>query len=108
MTSYVLRAENPSKLAEGKYVYYTEEGSWDNNIHKAVYYLKKDVASKALATASNPVFKAEIYEVTDGPNPNARDGDGDGLVEDSTEFERPVEATSVTRKPTVRRRRKTT
>lgn len=35
-------------------------------------------------------------------NPNARDGDGDGKVQDGTPFERPVKETRVT-KPTEKR-----
>jgi len=40
---------------------------------------------------------------TDTPyNPDARDGDGDGMVQDGTPFERPVKETRVT-KPTEKR-----
>jgi hypothetical protein len=35
-------------------------------------------------------------------NPDARDGDGDGMVQDGTPFERPVKETRVT-KPTEKR-----
>ena len=29
--------------------------------------------------------------VADGYNPNARDGDGDGFVQDATDWERPID-----------------
>lgn len=30
--------------------------------------------------------------IADGYNPNARDGDGDGLVQDGTQWERPIDS----------------
>ena len=30
--------------------------------------------------------------IADGYNPDARDGDGDGLVQDGTEWERPIDS----------------
>ena len=37
-------------------------------------------------------FERPVGEQLEGFNPDATDGDGDGLVQDGTEFERPVEA----------------
>lgn len=38
-------------------------------------------------------FERPVGEQLEGFNPEATDGDGDGLVQDGTEFERPVDAT---------------
>ncbi len=42
-----------------------------------------------------PVAEASTLEemVADGYNPDARDGDGDGIVQEGTEWERPVDTT---------------
>lgn len=49
----------------------------------------------AAAPAPKPVVveepaAEEAPEEDDGFNPDARDGDGDGMVQDGTEWERPV------------------
>jgi hypothetical protein len=36
-------------------------------------------------------FERPVGEMPEGFNPDATDGDGDGMVQDGTEFERPVE-----------------
>lgn len=51
---------------------------WDFDFKRP---LVKEKASKK--DVSEP--QAEVF------NPNARDGDGDGFVQDGTEFERPVD-----------------
>lgn len=45
------------------------------------------------ATITTPVPELPTEEVIpDGYNPNARDGDGDGMVQDGTVWERPIES----------------
>lgn len=36
-------------------------------------------------------FERPVGEMPEGFNPDAKDGDGDGMVQDGTEFERPVD-----------------
>ena len=106
MASYILRAKNPSKLSSAEFVYYVGNGGWSTEDKYVVYYFEKQYAEDALKEASNPSLNIEIVEITeDGPKVDAKDGDGDGLVEDGSEFERPVEAKKVVRKRAPRRRK---
>jgi hypothetical protein len=106
MSSYILKAINPSKLSSEKFVYYTGD-AWDTNMEKVIYYLDTKSAEEALKLTYNAALEIEIAEITEGgPKVNAEDGDGDGLVEDGTKFERPVQAETVKKKPAGRPRRK--
>jgi len=106
MSSYILRAKNPSKLSSEEFVYYVGDKGWSTSDHYVVYYFEKEFAEEALKEASSPSLDIQIVEITeDGPKVDATDGDGDGLVEDTTEFERPVEAKKVTRKRAPRRKK---
>ena len=70
---------------------------------------KADVKKAILAVAGNPESgpiaqladaMAEAVVGLDAPvpfKPNARDGDGDGKVQDGTPFERPAKETRVTK-----------
>jgi len=107
MKSYILRAKNPSKLSSAEFIYYVGSGGWSTSDYNVVYYFEKQYAEEALKEANNPALEIEIVEsVDDGPKADAKDGDGDGLVEDGTEFERPVEAKKVVRKRSTTTRRK--
>jgi len=105
MASYILRAKNPSKLSSAEFVYYVE-GGWSTDMEKVVYYFEKEYAEEALKEVNNPSIEIEIIEVTeDAPKADAIDGDGDGIVEEGTDFERPVEVKKVTRKRAPRRKK---
>ena len=106
MSSYILRAKNPSKLSSAEFVYFVGNNGWSTDDTYVVYYFEKQYAEEALKQASTPALQIEIVEITeDGPKVDATDGDADGLVEDTTEFERPVEAKKVVRKRTTRKRK---
>ena len=106
MSSYILRAKNPSKLSSAEFVYYVGDGGWSTSDEKVIYYFEKKYAEEALKESSSPSLDIEIVEITeDGPKVDAVDGDADGLVEDGTEFERPVEAKKVVRKRAPRKRK---
>ena len=75
-------------------------------MEKVVYYFEKEYAEEALKEVNNPSIEIEIIEVTeDAPKADAIDGDGDGIVEEGTDFERPVEVKKVTRKRAPRRKK---
>lgn len=107
MSSYILRAKNPSKLSSAEFIYYVANGGWSTDDKYVIYYFEKKYAEEALKEASTPSLEIQIIEITeDGPKVDAKDGDGDGLVEDGTEFERPVEEVKkVVRKRTTRRKK---
>jgi len=106
MPSYILRAKNPSKLSSAEFVYFVGDNRWSTDDTYVVYYFEKTVAEETLKEVSTPSLKIEIVEITeDGPKVDATDGDADGLVEDTTEFERPVEAKKVVRKRAPRRKK---
>lgn len=107
MISYILKAKNPSKLSSAEFVYYVGNGGWSTDDKYVVYYFEKKYAEEALKEANSAALEIEIVEITeDGPKVDATDGDADGLVEDGTEFERPVEEVKkVVRKRTTRRRK---
>jgi hypothetical protein len=47
-----------------------------------------------------PISSPESPEPQSGFNPNARDRDGDGLVQEGTPFERPAPVKAITKKGT--------
>jgi hypothetical protein len=97
MAKYVLRANNPSKLTNEKYIYFAE-GAWSTTIGGGRVFPSKKAAEIALK--NNPThLNAEVIDI-EGFKENAVDGDGDGLVQDGTPFERPAPKT-----PTKRTRR---
>ena len=97
MAKYVLRADNPSKLASEKHIYFAE-GAWSTNIEGGRVFPTKKAAEIALK--NNPThLNAEVIDI-EGFKEDAVDGDGDGLVQDGTPFERPAPKT-----PTKRTRR---
>lgn len=108
MASYILKAKNPSKLSAAEFVYYVGNGGWSTDDKYVIYYFEKQYAEEALKEAQSPTLSIEIVEITeDGPKVDAKDGDGDGLVEDGTEFERPVEEVKKVVRKRAPRRKKT-
>ena len=108
MSSYILRAKNPSKLSSAEFVYYVGNGGWSTDDKYVVYYFEKQYADEALKEAHSPSLDIKIVEITeDGPKVDATDGDNDGLVEDGTEFERPVEEVKKVVRKRAPRRKKT-
>ena len=108
MVSYILKAKNPSKLSAAEFVYYVGNGGWSTDDKYVIYYFEKQYAEEALKEAQIPSLSIEIVEITeDGPKVDAKDGDGDGLVEDGTEFERPVEEVKKVVRKRAQRRKKT-
>lgn len=106
--SYILRAKNPSKLSSAEFVYYVGNGGWSTDDKYVIYYFEKKYAEEAKKEASTPALEIEIVEITEnGPKVDATDGDGDGLVEDGTEFERPAEEVKKVVRKRAPRRRKT-
>jgi len=106
MSSYILRAKNPSKLSSAEFVYFVGGNGWSTDDTYVVYYFEKEYAEAALQEVNSAALEIQIVEITeDGPKVDATDGDADGLVEDTTEFERPVEAKKVVRKRAPRRRK---
>ncbi len=93
MNSYILRADNPSKLSNTLYVYYTGD-AWDTSIEKVIYYFKREDAEEALNLVSSIGLNITVEEVIkDGPKVDAVDGDG--VVEDGSVFDRPIEIKTV-------------
>jgi len=106
MPSYILRAKNPSKLSAAEFVYYVGDNGWSTDDTYVVYYFEKTVAEEALKEISTPSLTIEIVEITEGgPKANASDGDGDGIIEEGTDFERSVEVKKVVRKRAPRRKK---
>jgi len=67
-----------------KVVYYRGNNYWTTeHEHRKIY------DKKAAATAELYDFGGKAVR-DNGYNPNAEDGDGDGVVQDGTGFERPV------------------
>jgi len=102
MAKYVLRADNPSKLSSEKHIYFAE-GAWVTSIDAGRVFPTKKAAEVALK--NNPThLQAEVIDL-EGFKEDATDGDGDGLVQDGTEFERPASKTPAkrTRKPRTRK-----
>jgi len=66
-------------------IFYQGDNHWTTvHEHRKIYNKKAD-ATKELYDFGGTVVKDVEY------NPNAVDGDGDGIVQEGTEFERPVE-----------------
>ena len=66
-------------------IFYQGDNRWTTvHEHRKIYNKKAD-ATKELYEFGGTVVKDVEY------NPNAVDGDGDGIVQEGTEFERPVE-----------------
>ena len=66
-------------------IYYQGDKRWSTNFNdRKLYSLKKD-ATTELYEFGGSVVKNEGY------NPNAIDGDGDGIVQEGTEFERSID-----------------
>ena len=67
-----------------KVIFYTGNNQWTTeHEHRQIYNRKAD-ATKELNDFGGTVIKDVEY------NPDAIDGDGDGIVQEGTEFERPV------------------
>ena len=100
MAKYVLRADNPSKLSSEKHIYFAE-GAWVTSIDAGRVFPTKKAAEVALK--NNPThLNAEVIDL-EGLKEDATDGDG--LVQDGTEFESPAPKTPAkrTRKPRTRK-----
>lgn len=68
-----------------KTIYYQGDNSWTTeHEHRKLYDRKKD-ATAELYDFGGKVIKDVTFD------PNAIDGDGDGIVQEGTEFERPIE-----------------
>jgi hypothetical protein len=52
---------------------------------------EKETAANVKLVEATAAIHALEQVVADGYNPDARDGDGDGLVQDGTEWERPID-----------------
>lgn len=68
-----------------KVVYYQGDNCWTTeHEHRKLYSKKKD-ATAELYDFGGSVVKDVVFD------PNAIDGDGDGIVQEGTEFERPID-----------------
>jgi len=67
-----------------KVVYYQGNNYWTTEHEHRKIYDKKADATAELYDFGGKVVKDSEY------NPNAVDGDGDGIVQEGTEFERPI------------------
>jgi len=47
MSSYILRAKNPSKLSSAEFVYFVGNGGWSTSDEKVIYYFEKKYAEEA-------------------------------------------------------------
>ena len=65
-------------------IYYQGEQRWTTIFDDRKLYNERDNATTELYEFGGSVVKNEGY------NPNPSDGDGDGMVQEGTEFERPV------------------
>jgi len=65
-------------------IYYQGEQRWSTNFDDRKLYSDENSATTELYEFGGSVVSNEGY------NPNAIDGDGDGMVQEGTEFERPV------------------
>ena len=66
-------------------IYYQGDKRWSTNFDDRKLYSLKVEATTELYEFGGSVVKNEGY------NPNAIDGDGDGIVQEGTEFERPID-----------------
>jgi hypothetical protein len=78
--------QNIQELNSGsKSIYYQGDNCWTTeHEHRKLYDRKKD-ATAELYDFGGKVIKDVTFD------PNAIDGDGDGIVQEGTEFERPIE-----------------
>jgi hypothetical protein len=67
-----------------KVVYYRGNNYWTTEHEHRKIYDKKAAATAELYDFGGKPVKDNGY------NPDAKDGDGDGIVQEGTEFERPV------------------
>ena len=65
-------------------IYYQGDKRWTTNFDDRKLYSLKGEATTELYEFGGSVVKNEGY------NPNPTDADGDGMVQEGTEFERPV------------------
>ena len=66
-------------------IYYQGNYHWSTNFDDRKLYSLKVEATTELYDFGGSVVKNEGY------NPNPIDGDGDGIVQEGTEFERPID-----------------
>jgi hypothetical protein len=66
-------------------IYYQGDKRWSTNFDDRKLYSLKSEATTELYGFGGSVVKNEGY------NPNATDRDGDGIVQEGTEFERPID-----------------
>ena len=66
-----------------KSIYYQGNYNWSTNFDNRKLYVSQEEATTELYAFGGFVVN------NDGYNPNAIDGDGDGIVQEGTEFERP-------------------
>jgi hypothetical protein len=70
-----------------KVVYYRGNNYWTTeHEHRKIYDKKADATAELYDFGGMPI-KDTGYN-PDGYNPDAKDGDGDGIVQEGTEFER--------------------
>jgi hypothetical protein len=85
MAKYHIQHTQDFGMGGSVIVYYQGENRWTTvHEHRKVYNRKAD-ATKELYDFGGKIVKDVTYD------PNAVDGDGDGIVQEGTEFERPVE-----------------
>ena len=105
MAHYILKADNQSKLSSSKHIYYVNGDGWSTDEGKAHIFEEKKVAEKvAVETIINCVVVDLDATKESGFKPDAKDGDGDGIVQDGTEFERPIGQTTPPVKKTTTRK----
>ena len=68
-----------------KVIYYQGDNTWTTEHEHRKLYNKKAEATAELYDFGGKVIKDITFD------PNATDGDGDGIVQEGTEFERPME-----------------
>ena len=85
MAKYHIQHTQDFGMGGSVIVYYQGENRWTTvHEHRKVYNRKAD-ATKELYDFGGKIVKDSEY------NPDAVDGDGDGIVQEGTEFERPIE-----------------
>jgi hypothetical protein len=85
MAKYHIQHTQDFGMGGSVIVYYQGDNHWTTvHEHRKIYNKKAD-ATKELYDFGGKIVKDVTYD------PNAVDGDGDGIVQEGTEFERPVE-----------------
>ena len=107
MAHYILKADNPSKLSSTKHIYYVDGGGWSTDEGAAHIFEEKEVAETVAVEIIIDCVVVDLDATEEsGFNPDAKDGDGDGIVQDGTKFERPIgETTPPVKKTTTRKPR---